>query len=121
MDANLIDESFNPSAGFPTPRSIGVFVGMSNTDWIYNQAKVVEFVETHAVFESMNYSFAAAANRISYIFGLTGPSMVIDTACSSSLVALHQAYAALINNDCEYALVAGADLMISNHTIKVIT
>lgn len=31
------------------------------------------------------------ANRISWFFNLTGPSMTLDTACSSSMVALHLA------------------------------
>ena len=93
---------------------------MSNTDWVYNQNKANDVADKpYAVFESINFSLSGAANRLSYVFGLTGPSMVIDSACSSSLVALHQACTALYNNDCEYALVAGADLLISNHTIKV--
>lgn len=31
------------------------------------------------------------ANRLSWFYNLSGPSVVLDTACSSSLVALHLA------------------------------
>lgn len=40
-------------------------------------------------------AMSMAANRISFIFNLTGPSFAIDSACSSSLVALHLACQAL--------------------------
>lgn len=36
-----------------------------------------------------------AANRVSYTFNLTGPSLTIDTACSSFLFALHYALRAI--------------------------
>lgn len=34
-------------------------------------------------------AMSTAANRISFTFNLTGPSLAIDTACSSFLTALH--------------------------------
>ena len=34
-------------------------------------------------------AMSIAANRVSYMFNLTGPSLSIDCACSSSLVAIH--------------------------------
>lgn len=36
-------------------------------------------------------SEAMTANRVSWFFGLRGPSLTLDTACSSSLYALHLA------------------------------
>ncbi|MFJ6216694.1 SDR family NAD(P)-dependent oxidoreductase [Streptomyces sp. NPDC092296] len=53
------------------------------------------------------------ANRLSYLFDLRGPSMVIDSACSASLLALHQAKAALLLGDCEMAVVAGTRVVMA--------
>jgi len=53
-----------------------------------------------------------AANRISYVFDLRGPSLTMDTACSSTLVALHEACKALRDGDAEQVLVGGATLIL---------
>ena len=50
---------------------------------------------------------SVAAGRISYVYDLRGPSLVLDTACSSSLVALHLAAQSIRNGDCDTAIVAG--------------
>ncbi len=57
---------------------------------------------------------ALAANRISYLFDLCGPSEVVATACSSGLVAIHRAVRALRSGECEAALVAAASLLLSD-------
>ncbi|WP_051951400.1 type I polyketide synthase [Actinacidiphila yeochonensis] len=53
------------------------------------------------------------ANRVSYLFDLHGPSMVVDSACSASLLALHQARSALLLGDCEMAVVAGTRVVLA--------
>ncbi|CAJ1416735.1 unnamed protein product, partial [Effrenium voratum] len=68
---------------------LGVFTALSNTDWY----QLV--VPDAGVYTGPGVSSAIAANRISYVFGLKGPSMTIDTACSSSLSALHAALRSL--------------------------
>ncbi|KAF7336300.1 Polyketide synthase [Mycena venus] len=58
-------------------------------------------------FSWMQYSLA---NRISYTFDLTGPSVSLDTACSSSLTALHLAIGSIERGDCIAALVGAAQI-----------
>ena len=44
-------------------------------------------------------SNAILASRVSYVFNLQGPCMVLDTACSASLVAIHQGCLAIYSGE----------------------
>lgn len=56
---------------------------------------------------------AFLSGRLSYAMQLSGPSIVLDTACSSSGVAVYQGARALINGDCNAALVGGVNVITS--------
>jgi myxalamid-type polyketide synthase MxaB len=89
----------------------GVFVGITGSDYA-ELIKLSQGTQLDAYFATGNI-FNAAAGRLSYIMGLTGPSMAIDTACSSSLVAIHLACQSLRNKECDQALAGGVNLILS--------
>lgn len=57
-------------------------------------------------------SMTLTANRISYTFDFTGPSVSLDTACSSSLVALDFASKAILNGDSDMAIAGGVNILL---------
>lgn len=106
-------ESFESAAmdpSGPDGAGCGVFIGISTND--YADLQMADRYRMNP-YTGPGKSASIAANRISYLFNLQGPSMAIDTACSSSLVALHQARHALQNGDCRSALVGGVNLLLS--------
>ncbi|AXE28008.1 non-ribosomal peptide synthetase (plasmid) [Streptomyces globosus] len=90
----------------------GVFVGLSGTDYLSLLGPGSPEMGDHFLIGNVP---SIAANRISYVFDLHGPSAVFDTACSSSLVAVHRAARALQQGDCDMALAGGANLLLSPH------
>lgn len=106
-DAGILDKLSN--------FKVGVFVGFCNNEWI----RKFHGSDVKSPYVGSGTAQSAAANRISFLFGLTGPSVVIDTACSSSLSAVHTAMLSLQNGDCDIALVAGADLLLSPFSLQV--
>ncbi|MEH2067460.1 MAG: MupA/Atu3671 family FMN-dependent luciferase-like monooxygenase [Nostoc sp.] len=91
----------------------GVFIGMSSYDYGVLLDKK-NFDQINA-YNGTGNTFSIAANRLSYILNLRGPSIAIDTACSSSLVAVHYACQSLQTGESELCLVGGVNLVISPH------
>ncbi|NJK56232.1 MAG: alpha/beta fold hydrolase [Pleurocapsa sp. SU_5_0] len=88
----------------------GVFIGISSSD--YSQLRFHYGTDVDAYLGTGN-AHSIAANRLSYLFDLKGPSLAVDTACSSSLVALHLASQSLKTGECDRAIAAGVNLLLS--------
>lgn len=88
----------------------GVFIGVTNADYhkmIYKDSSQI------SAFSATGTTPCIAANRLSYLLNLRGPSMAIDTACSSSLVAIHLACQSLRNGESNLCLAGGVNLMLA--------
>jgi microcystin synthetase protein McyD len=90
----------------------GVYVGVMTND--YERLQVgTEQPPDLEMYQGTGTGNSFPAGRLSYAFGLQGPSMVVATACSSSLVTTHLACQALRAGECDLALSAGVNLMLS--------
>lgn len=106
----LIQESWKAleDAGYGeeqiTTQKIGMFVGVEQGDY----QKIAK--EQSSITSNHNGILAA---RLAYFLNLNGPVMAIDTACSSGLVAAHQAVMSLRAGECDTAIVAGVNLLLT--------
>ncbi|KPM53561.1 hypothetical protein ACG83_23220 [Frankia sp. R43] len=102
----LEDSGVDPHslAGSPT----GVFVGISSSDY---RGLLTESAAVDA-FSLLGGASSVAANRLSYLLDLRGPSLAVDTACSSSLVAAHLACNAIRSGECAIAVVGGVNVIL---------
>jgi phthiocerol/phenolphthiocerol synthesis type-I polyketide synthase C len=85
----------------------GVYIGIASADYAYRFTEDLSIVDSSV---ATGNTASIAANRISYLFDLHGPSIAMDTACSSSLVAFHQACQAIRSGETEQALAGGVSL-----------
>ncbi|MEM1256295.1 MAG: SDR family NAD(P)-dependent oxidoreductase [Cyanobacteria bacterium P01_H01_bin.21] len=88
----------------------GVFIGISNNDYARRLMANPNHVDAYV---GTGNALSIAANRLSYVLNLQGPSLVVDTACSSSLVALHLACQSLRRQECNLALAGGVNALLS--------
>lgn len=93
-----------------TGSQTGVFVGICGNDY-WHRLLSKKTSEIDAYLATGN-AHSMASGRLSYILGLTGPSMSVDTACSSSLVAVHMATSSLRNRECDLAIASGVNRIL---------
>lgn len=90
-------------------RDIGVFVGIGQNDYMLMG---MASEEHHSPYSGAGTALCMAANRVSYFYDFTGPSMAIDTACSAALVGVHEAVKSIRIGECESALVGAVKLIM---------
>jgi acyl transferase domain-containing protein/SAM-dependent methyltransferase len=111
----LLQEAFNAleDAGYGNnqlgAQRIGAFVGVEQGDYQF----LVRASGASAAVTANHDAILAA--RLSYFLSLRGPVIAMNTACSSALVAAHQACLSLKSGECDAAIAAGVNLMVSAH------
>nr|AHA12079.1 polyketide synthase type 1 [Streptomyces sp. CNH287] len=97
----------------------GVFIGASTNDYVRLRQQTAD-IEDVDPYQLMGEP-AFLAGRLSYHFGLRGPSHVVDTACSSSLMAAHLATQSLRRGECDLALAGGVNLMLTPYGFVLVS
>ena len=90
----------------------GVFLGISGVDYSQLQIRYGDFPFDIDAYAGTGNAHSIAANRLSYLLDLHGPSLSVDTACSSSLVAIHLACQSLRSGESTLALAGGVNLVL---------
>lgn len=105
------------NAGWPAERvsgsKTGVFVGIGGTDYSQIYRRFENPREYLDPYSGTGNALSIAANRLSYILNLHGPSLALDTACSSALVAIHYACQSLAAGECDAALAGGVNAILT--------
>lgn len=111
LTVEVLRTSSNTSSN--SSAAAGVFIGVSSMD--YNKI-VLRTTGGVTPYSATGASLSVTAGRLSYSFGLAGPSVAIDTACSSSLVTAHAAINGLRLAQCAAAVTGGVNIMLSPDT-----
>ncbi|MFH9818983.1 SDR family NAD(P)-dependent oxidoreductase [Streptomyces sp. NPDC017230] len=87
----------------------GVYVGIASDDY----ATLTRAAGRTDGYTATGRHRAMAANRLSHLLGLRGPSMAVDTAQSSALVAVHLACESLRRGESDLCLAGGVNLILA--------
>lgn len=97
------------------PGKTGVFVGISWTE--YSQISSLHSLPATA-YTAQGAVLSVCPGRVSFHYGLKGPSVAMDTACSSSLVAASIAREYAINS-VGASLVSGINMILRSETTQM--
>lgn len=95
----------------------GVFMGAMWSEY----GDLFDGVADIGQFSATGRDIGIIANRISYAFGLNGPSLTVDTACSASLVAVHLALRSIRSGESRIALAGGVNLLLTPDSTVAMT
>ncbi|MGD1283932.1 type I polyketide synthase [Mycobacterium seoulense] len=94
--------------------AISVYVGAMADDYaVLTLRDIADNLDHHSF---AGISRGMIANRISYAFGLHGPSMTVDSGQSSSLTAVHLACESLRTGESALAIAGGVHLNLADET-----
>lgn len=85
--------------------NVGVFASSDKSEYYNSEA---QDLQTASIFTATGVNPCMFSNRLSYFFGLIGPSVSVDAACASSSYALHLACQSILAGECSAAFVGGA-------------
>ncbi|KAF2682950.1 putative polyketide synthase [Lentithecium fluviatile CBS 122367] len=88
----------------------GCFVASFTSDFQQMVLKEPDFRHSYA---TTGVDPGILGNRISHVFDLKGPSVLMNTACSSSMYALNSACLAIHKGECEGAVVGGTNWILA--------
>jgi acyl transferase domain-containing protein/acyl carrier protein len=113
----LLEETWHAieDAGLPLDalrrKRTGVFIGAMTSDFLQDAAAAGTAPDSYAALGAYH---CILANRLSHVFGFTGPSAAVDAGHAASLVALHQAMQSLASGEVDYAIVGGVNVILNN-------
>ncbi|MCG6892178.1 MAG: SDR family NAD(P)-dependent oxidoreductase, partial [Desulfobacteraceae bacterium] len=100
----LEDAGYAPQRLNRIGHPVGVFVGVTSNTY--------QFLDSGSPGRMPTSQHWSVANRVSYAFDFSGPSLPVDTACSASLHAIHLACESLAKGECGFALAGGVNLYL---------
>ncbi|KAK0406688.1 hypothetical protein QR680_018734 [Steinernema hermaphroditum] len=89
-----------------------VFVAQSDS------SEYAEMIDEPSRFHTAGTHAALTAGRIASFLNSMRGAVTVETACSSALTALHMARKCLLEKECEYAIVAAANTVISDKHLQ---
>ncbi|KAI9718693.1 MAG: Type I Iterative PKS [Candelaria pacifica] len=102
------------NAGIPlqdfTGTDTAVYTGSEGADYASVLARDIDATPKYT---ATGTATCMTANRLSYFYDLSGPSLSVDTACSSTMAALNQAVRTLQADEASMALVCGGKLIFN--------